>query len=378
MSSESSSGSSDEEEVATLASTREKRCNAGARMSRMLEAEEEDDFYKTTYGGFDEEAEDNDYASEDSVADDVDSDFDIDENDELKSDGEDDEVKRKRQGVHTKAYKEPKKPKSEEPKKTPKEKKPKPKPKSKAAASTVQIYHSPLPKSVRRSTLQKSAETVALQEERAVKAKMMKQMAAKKNVSEVRRLTQAELLAEAKITEEINLKALETYQRMELEKKKARGQKQIFRGPLVKYLSTTMPLIEELESPQDSCGGSEPEINVDEEDNVQVPLNDGDLAAKRSKLKPSEKCSRTFITFTDEVNFKEIFSKKKCKPSVKQYCPVTRSPAKYFDPVTQLPYANSQAFSIIREAYAQYMESASASAKRSKPNPPTPTSTVSV
>ena len=38
--------------IMSLASTREKRCNAGNRMSRMLEEEQEDDFYKTTYGGF--------------------------------------------------------------------------------------------------------------------------------------------------------------------------------------------------------------------------------------------------------------------------------------------------------------------------------------
>lgn len=36
----------------------------------------------------------------------------------------------------------------------------------------------------------------------------MKDIAAKKNVSEVRRLTQEELLAEAVITEQLNLKSL--------------------------------------------------------------------------------------------------------------------------------------------------------------------------
>ena len=41
-------------EEASLASGRDKRANAGARMSRLLEAEDEDDFYKTTYGGFEE------------------------------------------------------------------------------------------------------------------------------------------------------------------------------------------------------------------------------------------------------------------------------------------------------------------------------------
>lgn len=37
-----------------LAATREKRNNAGAKMASLLEAEEEDEFYKTTYGGFNE------------------------------------------------------------------------------------------------------------------------------------------------------------------------------------------------------------------------------------------------------------------------------------------------------------------------------------
>lgn len=37
-----------------LAFSRDRRSNAGNRMSRLLEEEDEDDFYKTTYGGFDE------------------------------------------------------------------------------------------------------------------------------------------------------------------------------------------------------------------------------------------------------------------------------------------------------------------------------------
>jgi len=38
----------------SLASGRDRRSNAGARMSRLLDAEDDDDFYKTTYGGFTE------------------------------------------------------------------------------------------------------------------------------------------------------------------------------------------------------------------------------------------------------------------------------------------------------------------------------------
>jgi len=38
----------------SLAETREKRQNAGSKMAKLLDAEEVDDFYKTTYGGFEE------------------------------------------------------------------------------------------------------------------------------------------------------------------------------------------------------------------------------------------------------------------------------------------------------------------------------------
>lgn len=36
----------------SLANSREQRSTAGNRMTKILEAEEEDEFYKTTYGGF--------------------------------------------------------------------------------------------------------------------------------------------------------------------------------------------------------------------------------------------------------------------------------------------------------------------------------------
>lgn len=63
-------------------------------------------------------------------------------------------------------------------------------------------------KSLRKSTAQKSAMTEEREKQREEKNKMLKAMAAKKNVAEVRRLTQGELLAEARETEIDNLKAL--------------------------------------------------------------------------------------------------------------------------------------------------------------------------
>jgi hypothetical protein len=38
----------------SIANERPKRQNAGSKMSRLIENEEEDDFYKTAYGGFSE------------------------------------------------------------------------------------------------------------------------------------------------------------------------------------------------------------------------------------------------------------------------------------------------------------------------------------
>ena len=58
-----------------------------------LPSQEEDDFYKTTYGGFSEEGDDDDFNfnSDKEDEDVVDSDFSIDENEEVKSDPEADE-----------------------------------------------------------------------------------------------------------------------------------------------------------------------------------------------------------------------------------------------------------------------------------------------
>lgn len=44
-----------------MAATRERRGNAGSKMSKLLNEEEEDDFYKTSYGGFSETNDDQDY-----------------------------------------------------------------------------------------------------------------------------------------------------------------------------------------------------------------------------------------------------------------------------------------------------------------------------
>ena len=90
-----------------MAATKSRRSNAGNLMQKLIEDEVDDDFYKSTYGGFDEEECDNDYESEEEVDDVVDSDFSIEEQDDEKSDDEDDRPKKRKKMV-VKTFKTPK------------------------------------------------------------------------------------------------------------------------------------------------------------------------------------------------------------------------------------------------------------------------------
>lgn len=68
---------------------------------------------------------------------------------------------------------------------------------------------------------------------------------------------------------------------------------------------------------------------------------------------------RTFITFENDIEdkvFNSIFTKSKKGNRKSQLCVITRQPAKYFDPVTQLPFRNIQAFKVLREAYYLQLE----------------------
>ncbi|KAF8563628.1 hypothetical protein P879_11110 [Paragonimus westermani] len=211
---------------------RERRPNAGARMAKLLNEEEEDEFYTNVYGGFTEEANDADYESESSVEDIIDSDFESDpsaaESEEAASD-EDNEKRRKRcghSGVVTKAYKEPKRSKKEEDRSKPiqvddpSESQAKSTPRSKevprtssseviSESRTLRPRAQPIATAEnkisgdRRSIRTGDANATALRREA-----ILAEIAQRKNVPEVRRLTQEELLAEAKLTEELNRRSL--------------------------------------------------------------------------------------------------------------------------------------------------------------------------
>uniref|UniRef100_A0A336LQD5 Vacuolar protein sorting-associated protein 72 homolog n=1 Tax=Culicoides sonorensis TaxID=179676 RepID=A0A336LQD5_CULSO len=327
-----------------MAATREKRSTAGNRMARLLDEEEVDEFYQETYGGFTETNDDRDYIQKDIGDDDdvVDSDFSIDENDEVISDHDEEEGKRRKRKVVTRAYKEPL------PAKKKKVVKPKTPSKKEKLPSSIKsphkqrfTVHDSSRKTFRQSTAQKARETqIRLKERHEAEKKKPKIQKVEEYIP-----TQEELLEEARETEKENVKSLEKYKRMELEKKKVRPTKSVFTGPIIRYHSLTMPLVEELIEKRD-------------------PSIDGTRRSERKaverKIVVTNKCERTFISFENDIDnkvfdsiFKPMNSKKEHRSKL---CPITKLPAKYFDPITKVPYHNLTAFKIIREAYYQQME----------------------
>ena len=71
----------------------------------------------------------------------------------------------------------------------------------------------------------------------------------------------------------------------------------------------------------------------------------------------SERCSRTFVSFTHHSTYDEIFSElnsSNCQR--RRLCPITGMPAQYFDPLTQMPYATLEAFKILRRIHAEELK----------------------
>lgn len=346
-----------------MALSRERRANAGNKMAKLLNEEEEDDFYKTTYGGFEEVEQDHDYMEEDEAEDEVDSDFSIDENDEPISDNEQEEREKKKRGVVTKAYKEPKV-QSQQP---PKEKK--------VRQPRQRIFiESSERKSIRRSTAAKSAATRKRLSERNEHQKRKTRVMR----HDTWKPTQEELLEEALQTEQINMKSLEKYQKLENEKKNTRTVRKSQTEPMIRYQSLAMPLMILSEVNHDK---EEDRINIDEDDEKSVGSenkqsddateegvtikteNDAKDVSKRHKGKyyyeqTKGYYERTFITFENEQLFSQAFKKPSAtpRPPMKSLCAITRLPAKYLDPMTHLPYKNVQTFRLLREAYYQQLE----------------------
>ena len=75
---------------------------------------------------------------------------------------------------------------------------------------------------------------------------------------------QAEILEEAKITEKLNAESLKRFRELELEAKKKANRSagaRVIKGHYVRYISTAMPLIEEV---QDAVDDTEDTVDVDD------------------------------------------------------------------------------------------------------------------
>eukprot|EP00112_Aurelia_sp_Birch-Aquarium-sp1_P007553 Seg1823.7 transcript_id=Seg1823.7/GoldUCD/mRNA.D3Y31 product="Vacuolar protein sorting-associated protein 72" protein_id=Seg1823.7/GoldUCD/D3Y31 len=301
-----------------MAAERSRRGNAGNLMQKLVEDEAEDDFYKTTYGGFDEEENDNEYETEDDDDDVIDSDFSIDENDNQKSEDEEERPKKRKKtvvktfkGLKTKS--EDAKPKSEATKKV-RIAKPKP--------EITPVIQEARRKTFRSSTIQKGADS---------SNKVPSPAKRHPKQPELRRLTQEELLAEAKITAEKNLASLAAFLKLEAEKKKTKLHKKKHNGPVIRFHSVTMPVIDE-----------------DQEENV----SQGTVSNETKNASEMKKCSRNFLVFTDVKSFPNAyFPASKTVHPEKPICAMTGLPAKYRDPLTGLPYATVAAFKLIRAQY---------------------------
>uniref|UniRef100_UPI00358F5365 vacuolar protein sorting-associated protein 72 homolog n=1 Tax=Myxine glutinosa TaxID=7769 RepID=UPI00358F5365 len=328
-----------------MALSRQPRRTAGNRMSRLLDAEEEDEFYKTKYGGFNEESGDDEYKFDQSDSEDeVDSDFDIDEAEEPESGQEEDFLPKKKRRVVTKAYKEPMK-----------ARKPKVKVK-KPQQEYEESHHSPADnrrecfdfninssvssarRGLRHSTAERSRQTkLRLKEREDLPKRQRKQL-----YEENGHLTQEQLMAEALVTEEMNLRSLENHERLLADKMKQGLKKKQCTGPMIRYYSLSMPLVTEVSVKED---------NVDVEGlDAEVEMHPGNSSSLTGK------CSRNFITFSDEETFLKYFPvQKPLHVPRRVMCPVTLKPAVYRDPITGIPYASRPAFGIIREAYQTYI-----------------------
>lgn len=204
-------------------------------------------------------------------------------------------------------------------------------------------------KTLRKSTAAKSAATQHRLKERNEAERMKPKLV--KNDDPIP--TQEELLEEVEHTEKENLLSLEKFRRMELEKKKVRPTKgTTYTGPIIRYHSMSMPVIQDEQKTKEV-------LESEHEEKKRTTRRSRLAASDAAKAAEKNRCERTFVTFESDINnkvFDSIFPPTTKKSRRDQLCAVTRLPAKYFDPVTQLPYHNIMAFKILRESYYQMLE----------------------
>lgn len=147
--------------------------------------------------------------------------------------------------------------------------------------------------------------------------------------------SQQELLEEAKITEEENLKSLEKFEQLELQRKQTRAKPRVSFLTSVKFQSKAYPM----------CNGDDT-VNVETDE-----LNEN--------LRGCNNFERTTITVNEPHEFERMFPKKTAKPiRPHRQCIFTEDFARYRDPLTGHPYKNQKIFSILRSVYSIHLDEA--------------------
>lgn len=147
---------------------------------------------------------------------------------------------------------------------------------------------------------------------------------------------------------------------MEVEKKKIRPIKRMCSGPVIRYQSLSMPAVNDAAKPgQNKRKRLHSSLIENGNPSTDMEIEPMIVDDKENTTNTKQRVERTFISFDNDVSdefFSSIFKKENPPKKDVMICPMTKLPAKYFDPVTSLPYRNIQALKIIREAYYQLIE----------------------
>lgn len=148
--------------------------------------------------------------------------------------------------------------------------------------------------------------------------------------------SQQELLEEAKITEEENLKSLEKFEQLELQRKLTRSKPRASFLTSVKFQSKAYS----------SYNGDDDTLNIETDE-------------QNESTKRHEYYERSTVTVNEPHAFEKLFPKKTAKlVRPHRQCIFTEDFARYRDPLTGHPYKNQKIFSILRSVYSMHLDEA--------------------
>ncbi|KAI8994964.1 YL1 nuclear protein-domain-containing protein [Pilobolus umbonatus] len=346
----------------SLVTEREKRSNAGSRMRALLDQEAEiEELFELGESEEDEEF-DLKYAEEE---DKVDSDFDLDSSEGEQEHIQEGEALDKQLAVEER----------------------------KTQRTAIQTSHAILRKpventddrikrrrrkrteeeevNVRHSNRTKTILNRILVEDQIREHKKRRELLPKRERPVVHKLTQEELLAEAAITEERNKDSLLEWQQREearRENAKMKEKKEII-GPHIKYHSFADGSLEHRPKKRKLVLISSNE----EGNNLSEFIADEEILKWHLKkdIRDSDLMGRNLVTFVEEAKEYDVDQEpsdtvdlidslsewlhKRPKPTKPFLCPITGDTAKYVDPATHIPYANKEAYKIIRLCLSHQM-----------------------